>query len=92
MSAFENEVSDWITVNGEYLRTIKADINAALAGANVIVAAPPATKIIRVFQYVIVCSNIVSVAWESSGGTVLGGPMAFCQNGEQHHLGILRGT
>lgn len=66
--------------NGSAPTALSADINASSAGANVIVAGVGG-KILRVVEYVIVASGAVAVSWESSGGTVLGGPMAFAANG-----------
>lgn len=57
-----------------------AAINASISGPNTIVA-HTSLKSILVMSYVLVVAGDVTVTWESSGGTVHGGPQAFVSNG-----------
>lgn len=67
------------TKTGDKLPSYAA-INASSSGANTIVSAV-AGKQILVLQYVVVVDGAVTITWESSGGTVHGGPMSFAANG-----------
>jgi hypothetical protein len=58
----------------------QAAINASTSGDNTIVAAVPGKQIL-VLLYKIVCSDAVTVTWESGGGTVLDGPCTFAASG-----------
>jgi len=55
-------------------------INASNSGDNTIVSAV-AGKVIAVLEYAVVGSAAVTIAWKSSGGSVLGGPIAIAANG-----------
>lgn len=57
-----------------------AVVNASASGDNTVVAGTSGMQIV-VLQYTIVASAAVTVTWESSGGAVLGGPMAHAANG-----------
>ena len=72
--------SDYVVYQGTFYVPQLAAINASAPGANTIVAAA-SNMIIRVLQYIIVCSGAVAVTWESSSGIVIGGPMSFAANG-----------
>jgi hypothetical protein len=77
---------DNVLLRGTRALVQKATINASSAGANTIVAGVAAAngapaKLIRVLSYVLVAAGAVTTTWESSGGTVIGGPMAFPANG-----------
>jgi hypothetical protein len=82
MPAFTQSImpTDWSVYKGIFYPNLKADINASSNGANTIVAAS-AGMIVIALQPVIVCSGAVTVTWESSGGTIIGGPMSYAANG-----------
>jgi len=73
-------ISDFVFHKARWVAPIRADINANLAGNNVLVAGVALTQIL-VLQYVEVCNGAVVVTWLSSGGTVLDGPTSFIANG-----------
>jgi hypothetical protein len=75
-------IGDSVGLRGNSGQVQTVTLNASAAGSNVIVTGVPAAlgvpaRIIRVLAYVLVAAGPVAVTWESSGGLVLGGPMAF---------------
>jgi hypothetical protein len=72
--------TEFVTTSAGESAPLRANVNAALAGENIVVAAVEGRKIL-VMQYVLIVSGAVLVSWQSSGGAVKGGPMSFASQG-----------
>jgi hypothetical protein len=55
-------------------------VNASANGANVVVAGVPGFVIVAV-QWLLISSAQMNITWQSSGGTVLSGPLPAAANG-----------
>jgi hypothetical protein len=58
---------------------LRAAINASSSGNNTVISAV-ASKQIVVISYDFVCAGAVTVTWESSGGSIIGGPQSYAAN------------